>query len=599
MKYSAFPRIIKILLIFFSVAAALKILFVGFDLDEQYAVSMSYRLLKGDILVKDMWEPHQTSGFLAAFLMLPYVALTKSTTGIILYLRICGLFIHCLTAFLFYRQAGRILKEYTAMASDFCRDICRLITCICFFSLPKLMFFPEFSNMQMWFLLLLILCILHYYTQIISGRKAFPFWLFCAGICLSLEILSYPSSLLLFPACIYFILRCRQSGREKAADSARRQPSLARELASFCLPCLFSALLFAGYLLSHMSLQELAALLPLATSDGSHADTLTDKLITNGCSLLEILFYFAVYGLIALAISLPLKGRILLRDLPGRRPAGKKRSFAFIWGIALLFVTLLGQVLIWILGDRFPNYPSVEYFFVPALILVLISHRSKSERIFSFPLVILPLTAFAGIILMTNHPLLVSAPFLGICTAGALLCLFLHIKESRPLLRVILVFWVFVLLFGKCYLIRTTGGRHYTLFQPVSIMREGPAACLMADTGTVQQYNAFYDLLQEAVPEHSKIFYIGTANGIYMMGDMEYCTPSTISSPTFDEKIEIYFSMHPEKFPEYIICDSNLADLEGEGFLPDYLRKYCNPEPVSENDFLVIYRTAGNVLPEN
>lgn len=583
MKHFTLSNIIKIFLIFFAVAAALKILFVGYDLDEQYALAMSYRLLKGDIPILDMWEPHQTSGFLAALFMFPYVALTGDTTGVVLYLRICGLLMHSLVAFLFYRQADLILEQYTAVPSGFRRDICSLITCIWFFSLPKLMFFPDFSNMQVWFLSLMIFCISHYYTRIVSGRQVLPFWLSLAGLCLSLEVLSYPSTLLLFPVCLYCIFRSR--GQTAEAPSAKRC-SLAKELAAFCLPCVILASLFMGFLLTRMPPSELLSLLPLALSDGSHSATLLEKLSVNGKSLLEILCFFAVYGTAALLLS-SLQSKCSRRD-----PAGKgKRNSLLCWSCALLFLTLSGQVLIWVLGDRYPNYPLAEYFFVPVLSLILLHPKTETEKTVSFLYILLPLTAFVGIIFLTNHPLLVSAPFLGLCTAGSLLCLSLHLKKPLHLLRGILVFWAAVLLFGKCYLVRTTGGVHYTVFDPVSLMRGGPAACIAADTDAVKQYHDTLSLVEEALPDGAKVFYAGTANGIYLMGDMEFCTPSTISSPTFDGKIETYFTLHPEKFPDYIVCDCPLSDLSGDSFLPGFLDRYCEPEPTAKNDYLVIYRT--------
>ena len=51
-----------------------KTLFSGLEIDEQYALSISWRLVKGDALFYTMWEPHQlsalpesqTSGFAAS-----------------------------------------------------------------------------------------------------------------------------------------------------------------------------------------------------------------------------------------------------------------------------------------------------------------------------------------------------------------------------------------------------------------------------------------------------------------------------------------------------------------------------------------------------
>ena len=53
-------RILTFFLAALFAVTTLKILFAGYDIDEQYAVSMAYRLLKGDRLLADLFEPHQT-----------------------------------------------------------------------------------------------------------------------------------------------------------------------------------------------------------------------------------------------------------------------------------------------------------------------------------------------------------------------------------------------------------------------------------------------------------------------------------------------------------------------------------------------------------
>ena len=68
-------RVLYLILTALCAVTACKILLVGYDIDEQYAVSMAWRLLKGDRLLTDLWEPHQTSGWLCALLMAPYAAI--------------------------------------------------------------------------------------------------------------------------------------------------------------------------------------------------------------------------------------------------------------------------------------------------------------------------------------------------------------------------------------------------------------------------------------------------------------------------------------------------------------------------------------------
>ena len=68
MQASTSKRLIHIVLFFLCAVTAIKILLVGYDIDEQYAIAMSYRLLRGDFPLLNMWEPHQTSAFLSALL---------------------------------------------------------------------------------------------------------------------------------------------------------------------------------------------------------------------------------------------------------------------------------------------------------------------------------------------------------------------------------------------------------------------------------------------------------------------------------------------------------------------------------------------------
>ena len=126
----------RFILLFLLFICALKVLLVGYDIDEQYAISMSYRLLQNDFLVMDMWEPHQISEYLIALLMLPYIAITNSLTGIVLYLRICGLFIHTFISFLLYRHLKKLLSPLPQLSNN-TSTYAFLLTCI-LYSLPSL-----------------------------------------------------------------------------------------------------------------------------------------------------------------------------------------------------------------------------------------------------------------------------------------------------------------------------------------------------------------------------------------------------------------------------------------------------------------------------
>lgn len=556
-------RIIYLILATLCAAAACKILFVGYDIDEQYAVSLAYRMLRGDKLLTDLWEPHQTSGWLCMLLMTPYLALFHTTSGIILYLRFCGLLLHGTVAFFLYRTLRLYLPQEHALP----------VCCIWFFSLPKIMFLPEFSNMQMWFLLAAALCLLRYYGPRTAGTGSHALWLLVlAGCFLALEVLSYPSTILAFAACVacIFHYRCHSSHR------------LHWELLCLCAPCLLGAAAFILLLLSYIPLEDLGSLIAIVASDGSHSAPWRERLLWHGQSLIQILHFLAIYASAAFLLQ-------LLYRFKSNKPFS-----AFLWCELLLGCTLVGQVCIWLFGDRYPNYPMVEYIFLPLLLLIAVArHKVHTSPALSF-LVLMPLAAFVGIVLFSNHPLLVSLPFLAPCGIGILTLPELQeALTSRNAGRLrfmplcILALWVCVLLFGRCFMQRTTGGQHKTILDDISLMRQGPALGLAADTSSAVRYRDNLALVKDVLPEGAKVFYMGAYTDIYLMKDLEYSIPSTICSPTFDDKINIWFELHPDRLPDYVVCDTGL--LYSDPWVIHYVRENCSDTPAGVNDYLVIY----------
>ncbi len=543
-------------------AATLKILFVGYDIDEQYAVSMAYRLLKGDRLLTDLWEPHQTSGWLCMLLMVPYLALFRTTAGVILYLRVCGLLLHSAVGFFLYKT----LRIY--LQPDHALPVC----CIYFFALPKIMFMPEFSNIQVWCLLMAALCLLRYYGPVQPGNYALGY-LALAGCFLTLEVLSYTSTILAFVLCLGCIFHYR----------GKSSHPLTAELLCLTAPCLLGAAAFLALLLSYIPLDHLGSLISIVASDGSHSAPWSERLLGHSQSLGQILLFLLVYSL---AVSLVW---LLFRR-------GAKRPFsALLWCQFLIGCTLMGQVCIWLFGNQYPNYPMVEYIFLPILLLAAaIRRKVRFSPALAF-LVLVPLAAFAGIILFSNHPLLVSLPFLAPCAIGILALPQLQeqiteksTRRLKSMPRVILAIWVCVLLFGRCYMQRTTAGKHETLLDDISLMRQGPALGLAADTASVIRYRDNLALVSQIVPEGAKVFYMGCDTDIYLMKELEYCTPSTICSPTFDDKIYTWFDLHPHRQPEYVVCDAGL--LYTDAWVIDYVKNHCQENPVGLNDYLIIYQ---------
>lgn len=208
--------------------------FFDYTMDEEYQLMMGYRALRGDHLFKEMWEPHQTSAFLCTGLMWLYKALTGTYTGILLYLRVCTTLIQICISLYLYHVLKQLLERKYAL----------LCTLIYFNMIPKIIQIPDFSNMQLWFFTLTVL----FLTQYVLGRDrehADRAWMvFGAGVWMSMEVLAYPSCVILFP----FFLLClyRTSGTKKW-----------RDMGLFAGACAVCALIWLCAVLRNVSLEEL------------------------------------------------------------------------------------------------------------------------------------------------------------------------------------------------------------------------------------------------------------------------------------------------------------------------------------------------------
>ena len=63
----------KITYIILIVVALFSMVISNISFDAEYQLAMAYRIIKGDALITQMWEPHQTSAFVNALFMKVYL----------------------------------------------------------------------------------------------------------------------------------------------------------------------------------------------------------------------------------------------------------------------------------------------------------------------------------------------------------------------------------------------------------------------------------------------------------------------------------------------------------------------------------------------
>lgn len=299
---------LKIVLIVLSIFAAVKMLFFAFGLDEEYQLVMAYRHVKGDKLFLDMWEPHQSSTFLCELLMRPYLAVCGKT-GVVIWLRLCGTLIHLGVSVYLCRTLRRMIGKDSAF----------LLGLIYFNTIPKQIMLPEFGIMQVWFLTLLSLFLIRYYDRdVVNGGEGVgdagrdistgvrgvgaagggistnaggvrgvgegisvinryvrrKKYLIFAAFALVLEVLSYPSCLLLYFLVMWILWR--RSGKDRFAD-----------MGIFTGICAGSGIAYLGLLLRNNTVEGLIGTLSyIVGGDITHSLSFADKLVSLGRDLL-------------------------------------------------------------------------------------------------------------------------------------------------------------------------------------------------------------------------------------------------------------------------------------------------------------------------
>lgn len=182
-------RGIGLALVAASLLINIKNIFTSCQVDAEYQVTMAYRLLKGDAMFSEMWEAHQTSAFFLAFFEWIFLKITGTTTGIMVYANSVGVVCKTLVAVAVYA----VMRRYTDKRAAFAALIFTLNT------YPKDVVLPDFANLQIWFALLLMCCLIRYVQEEKTG------WLIAGAFCLCLEVLSYPSCAIVWVPCMVVI----------------------------------------------------------------------------------------------------------------------------------------------------------------------------------------------------------------------------------------------------------------------------------------------------------------------------------------------------------------------------------------------------------
>ena len=568
-------KILKRILLCASILATLKIILFDYTMDEEYQIVMAYRNLQGDSLFKQMWEPHQTSAFMCIGLMGIYRLITGTYTGVVIFLRVCTAIIQALLAIWGYKVLLRFTQKQYAFLLG-----------IAYFNLvPKNIQIPEFSNMQVWFFSIMVLALLEYYWARQHCEKAKKWWIVLSAVGMALEVLAYPSCLLLFPVFLIYI--CVASGKDRIKDSL-----------IYIGTCAICGLAWLLYILKGLSLDEfLTNVANVLNFDLTHevsgaTEGKTAGIIDNlvgGAKFLAVILVitFVIYCVIS-----------FIEKKKDVVPCKSVKRLQFL--TIAICVSEVIQIVYWIVlqtGFEFLHIYVVVIGIAAAIVWKDVD-RKKNLLIVGL---IGTIVSIIAVVYISDLQIFNALPHgvLGIILSVLVLVMAWENQTYRKVEK-----WVLLLLLATCITVLTgkgytfRGGREFhSVFDTRGIMKHGPAIGIMTDYMFAYIYNANYEDFTQNIEEGEKImivtnlvFSAGTTP--YMFTDAEVCHYSIVDPTAYDERLVEYWKLYPEKEPDVIVVDcwyGNLMEPK-DNYIMTYIENEFEYTNVIDGKYVRFYK---------
>ena len=512
-------------------AAALVVMvrsaFVGLEIDEEYALSLGYRLVSGDRLFYSMWEPHQLSSLPAAALLAVFIGITGGTTGVLVFFRLAVLACKAGMSYVFYREFRRDLGKPAAL----------LAALVLFAFVPKWFLGPDYTGQQFHWTLAAFLCLHHYVT-----RGCRQLWLVPLGaVCACFGYLAFPQSAAAFAVLwVGMLIMGKRRGEPKACG--------AWVLLGSCAVC---GAAFLVYALSGVgfSISLLLNRLTLILHDPQYNFTTAERMALLAGQALTVARSLLWPLLASAALSAALY-RIKKQPIT----VGRLLNF---WAALAAVQCLLRAVKDGSLDERQ---------FVPVVVLAgawaFWQGRGRPGNAELFWLGYLPgLAAYAMILRSTLLGLAPTFMYLTWPAVCGMLALVNHADDAKArraegmlCLAAMLAF----LLVCRVWCVQTTGWKAADVTDtPLVRITTGPAKGIYADAKAADMQECLCEALQPYAGQPI-LQAIGEQHGLgFLMADgtLQVAQASVISGTDSDPRFEQYYADVPDKEPRVILYD--------------------------------------------
>lgn len=542
--YNYIEKIVILAVLVGTVLSAAKSIFISLDIDECYALAVSYRLATGEKFFMDLWESHQLGSFFLAPFFKIFLLLTGSTDYVVIFCRILGTILHALIGLYFCTNFRKHLSNTTFV----------LLFALHMNFLPKWLTLPEFELQQYWFVLLAFTFFYRFFEGMYSEKHIRKRgYLFAAGVMLVFQMFSYPTLILLYPLYVIGIVavECSCSTTDDSNDKQHEKRERFIDILWLTLGALILGLIFIVYLFSYMSLDEFLKYISYIFQDESHTLVSTsDKWKIFGADFIKIIKNAVGYVVIAFFIN---------------KLLGKRWQLFKSFVTTLIMILSLSQAFGCLFGNQNQFY-MIWRFFVIGVCGIAISLKEDNKRIaVTAWFAILPgFLTLLSVLIMTNMDVNTSMAKMFVSVIGCVLILYLRQSGETKQYRLSNIdFAVLCMLAGlfvcKLIQIRVSGCTETTIMAPLTKIANGPAAgvYMLTDEATVLE-DDYRELTARATGE-DRLLYIGSENIVYLWTDAQVATPSTQGTNAYNQMFIDYYKEHPDKMPTVIVKDKELG----------------------------------------
>ena len=520
--------------------ACVKSIFTDFGPDSAYQVAMSYRHLRGDAMLLQMWEPHQTSIFVNDLLMGLYHLVVPSYAGVVLYLQICGTVAFGLLGWYVYRTVTGADQDsgtgsaagLTGLADKFTGQALWMFLLV---FRAKQTPFPEFANLEIGFSVLTFCFLLRFFRQQDKLR-----YLILAGISVALQALSYPSCVLSAVAVVILLFVYTKHRWKNCFTFVGTEAVL--------------GLSYLGYFLIRLGFPTFTLVIRNVFLSDTHSTFRFGGYWTGFGILMG-----AVAGCVLVAVLIN-KG---LRARTGKAGSPKGEALRTLSAGTISAVLFLLLELVMLVLQRKTGIDwNCSIYVLPVVMILLAAlgfkKASGEERQVWVTGMALSAASFFATMMLTDLGMITIVAYL-VLGGMVSLIFFKHVFKDDK--RVIFMILLIVLVHRGLVVwgIGNTNGRVQTIWEVQNVIRGGPAVGVVCDHVTKQQAVWTIEDFQKYLHPEDKILFVGGElmdSLVYLYAGTEISNYSTIDTPQYNECLEEYLKLNPEKEPTVVAVSS-------------------------------------------